>query len=74
MLQAEQVDYQLPTGPDPEPYLRAIEEYAEAGYTHVYLHQIAQDQEGFFTFWAEELAPKVGESGSAKANGSARVA
>jgi hypothetical protein len=72
MLHADQVDDQLPTGPDPEPYVRAIEAYADAGYTHVYLHQIGPDQEGFFTFWRTELAPRV--EGRGGPGGSARVA
>jgi G6PDH family F420-dependent oxidoreductase len=58
MLDAGQID-ELPIGPDPEPYVKAIREYADAGYTHVYLHQIGPDQERFFRFWQEELAPRV---------------
>jgi len=60
MLDAEEVDEQLPTGPEVERYLEAIRRYADAGFTHVYLHQIGPDQEGFFRFWQEELAPKIG--------------
>jgi len=60
MLDAGEVDEQLPTGPEVEPYLEAIGRYADAGFTHVYLHQIGPDQEGFFRFWEEELAPKIG--------------
>ena len=60
MLDAGEVDEQLPTGPEVEPYLEAIGRYADAGHTHVYLHQIGPDQEGFFRFWEEELAPKIG--------------
>jgi coenzyme F420-dependent glucose-6-phosphate dehydrogenase len=62
MLDAGQVDEKLPTGPDPEPYVKAIEEYADVGYTHVYLHQIGPDQEGFLRFWEDELASRVGAS------------
>ena len=29
------------------------------GYTHVYLHQIGPDQEGFFRFWQDELEPQL---------------
>jgi coenzyme F420-dependent glucose-6-phosphate dehydrogenase len=49
----------LPAGPDPEPYLESIREYADAGFTHVYLHQIGRDQEGFFRFWRDELQPHL---------------
>jgi coenzyme F420-dependent glucose-6-phosphate dehydrogenase len=46
-------------GPDPEPYLKRIREYEQAGFTHVYLHQIGHDQEGFFQFWQKELQPRL---------------
>jgi coenzyme F420-dependent glucose-6-phosphate dehydrogenase len=49
----------LPAGPDPEPYLESIREYEQAGYTHVYLHQVGRDQEGFLRFWREQLAPRL---------------
>jgi coenzyme F420-dependent glucose-6-phosphate dehydrogenase len=31
----------------------------EAGYTHVYFHQIGPDQDGFFRFWKDGLEPKL---------------
>lgn len=46
-------------GPDPEPYLESIAEYAEAGYDHVYLHQIGPDQEGFIRFCEQKILPKM---------------
>ena len=45
-------------GPDPEPYAKAIDEYLDAGYTHVYLHQVGADQEGFFRFYESQLQPR----------------
>ena len=49
----------LPAGPDPEPYVQAAHEYEEAGFTHVYFHQIGGDQDGFFRFWREQLQPRL---------------
>ncbi len=46
-------------GPDPQRHIEAIEEYVEAGYDHVYVHQIGPDQEGFFDFYAAEVLPKL---------------
>jgi len=46
-------------GPDPERHLEAIGEYADAGYDHVYVHQIGPDQEGFFDFYSREVLPKL---------------
>ncbi len=31
----------------------------DAGYDEVFVQQIGPDQEGFFRFWAEEVAPKL---------------
>jgi G6PDH family F420-dependent oxidoreductase len=55
----EMVASSLPTGPDPEPYLKAVEQYADAGYDEVYVQQIGPGQERFFEFWATEIAPKA---------------
>ena len=46
-------------GPDPEPYLEQINEYEEAGFDHVYVHSVGQDQEGFIRFAQRELLPRV---------------
>lgn len=55
----EQIADAVACGPDPEPVLSSIEEMVAAGVDHVYLHQIGPDQEGFLSFWDEELAPHV---------------
>jgi coenzyme F420-dependent glucose-6-phosphate dehydrogenase len=49
----------IPCGPDPDRWLEDIRTYVDAGYTHVYFHQIGRDQEGFLRFWSEELEPKL---------------
>jgi G6PDH family F420-dependent oxidoreductase len=46
-------------GPDPERHLEAIRTYADAGYDHVYVHQVGPDQAGFFDFYEREIMPKV---------------
>jgi len=45
-------------GPDPERHIAAIQEYVDAGYDHVYIHQVGPDQEGFFKFYQREVLPK----------------
>jgi G6PDH family F420-dependent oxidoreductase len=47
----------LTMGPDPEDYLKELKDYADAGYTHAYFHQIGSDQEGFVEFAKRELLP-----------------
>ena len=34
--------------------------YLDAGYDHVYLHQVGPDQPGFIDFAARELMPALG--------------
>ncbi|HRE25912.1 MAG TPA: TIGR03557 family F420-dependent LLM class oxidoreductase [Anaerolineales bacterium] len=46
-------------GPDPEKHLAGIRRFAAAGFTHVYLHQVGPDQEGFFEFYRREILPVV---------------
>ena len=50
---AESVIY----GPDPERHRGAIQEFVDAGYDHVYVHQVGDDQEGFFNFYESEVLP-----------------
>ena len=45
----------IPAGPDPAPYLEAVDRYAKAGFEHIALHQIGQDQAGFVEFARAEL-------------------
>jgi coenzyme F420-dependent glucose-6-phosphate dehydrogenase len=56
----EQIARQIVCGPDPDPHLAAIREYADAGFDHVCIHQVGPDQEGFFRFAQEEILPAFG--------------
>jgi coenzyme F420-dependent glucose-6-phosphate dehydrogenase len=49
----------LPLGPDPDRHAEAIKAYVDAGYDHVYIHQIGPDQEGFFDFFERELRSRL---------------
>jgi coenzyme F420-dependent glucose-6-phosphate dehydrogenase len=59
MVDEQDVAEQTPCGPDPEPYLELIRKYDEAGFTHVYIHQIGDNQDEFAEFAARELIPKL---------------
>jgi G6PDH family F420-dependent oxidoreductase len=46
----------VPCGPDiVDDVVKSVHEYVEAGYDHLYFHQIGEDQDGFFRFWESEL-------------------
>jgi G6PDH family F420-dependent oxidoreductase len=47
---------------DPERHLEAIRAFEEAGFDHVYAHQVGADQEGFFRFYEREVLPRVTEA------------
>jgi coenzyme F420-dependent glucose-6-phosphate dehydrogenase len=58
-VRAEDLAEKVVHGPDPSPYREAIAAFADAGFDHVYLHQVGPDQEGFIDFFARELAPEL---------------
>jgi G6PDH family F420-dependent oxidoreductase len=59
MVDESDVAEQTPYGPDPKPYLELIGKYAEVGFTHVYVHQIGDNQDEFVEFAAKELLPEL---------------
>jgi coenzyme F420-dependent glucose-6-phosphate dehydrogenase len=59
VVREEDVAGSVVCGPDPEAHLEAIRTYLDAGYDHVYLHQVGPDQEGFFRFYERDVLPKV---------------
>jgi coenzyme F420-dependent glucose-6-phosphate dehydrogenase len=46
-------------GPDPERHIAAVREYLDAGYDHVYVHQVGPDQDGFFDFYERAVLPEL---------------
>jgi coenzyme F420-dependent glucose-6-phosphate dehydrogenase len=59
MVSPDDVAEKVVCGPDPQRHLELIGEYEDAGYDHVYVHQIGPDQEGFFRFYDSEILPKL---------------
>jgi G6PDH family F420-dependent oxidoreductase len=60
-VREEDVAGAITCGPDPEKHLEMIRAYDEAGFTHVYVHQVGPDQDGFFRFYEREVLPRVTE-------------
>ena len=46
-----------PCGPDPGPYIEAIQAYQQAGFDEVYLGQVGGRLEGAFDFLATQVLP-----------------
>jgi G6PDH family F420-dependent oxidoreductase len=54
-LTPEQVAEVIVCGPDPEKHRKAIAKYEDAGFDHVYVHQVGPDQDGFLRFYEQEI-------------------
>ncbi|MBX6342447.1 MAG: LLM class flavin-dependent oxidoreductase, partial [Thermomicrobiaceae bacterium] len=57
-LREEDVAKVVTCGPDPERHVAAIQKFVDAGYDHVFVHQVGPDQEGFFAFYEREVLPR----------------
>jgi coenzyme F420-dependent glucose-6-phosphate dehydrogenase len=58
LVREDDVAQAVVCGPDPERHVDAIKQFAEAGFDHVYIHQVGPDQEGFFRFYEREVLPR----------------
>jgi coenzyme F420-dependent glucose-6-phosphate dehydrogenase len=58
LVSEDEVAERIVCGPDPERHFAKIAEYAEAGFDHVYVHQVGPVQETFFRLYQREILPK----------------
>jgi coenzyme F420-dependent glucose-6-phosphate dehydrogenase len=59
MATEEDVAESVVCGPDVDRYLEKVNAFEDAGFDHVYFHQVGRDQEGFFRFWRDELSKRL---------------
>lgn len=59
LVRPEDVAAFVPHGPDAQAFLDEITKFVEAGFDHVYLHQVGPDQTGFLDFCERELLPRL---------------
>jgi G6PDH family F420-dependent oxidoreductase len=55
MVSPDDVSENVPHGPDPAKYREMIDDFAKAGFTHVYIHQIGDNQKEFCEWAAQNL-------------------
>lgn len=67
MVNEDDVAEAVVCGPDPEPHIKKIKEFADAGFEHVYVHQVGPDQLGFIDFYKNEVLPKFQQTQKAEA-------
>jgi len=59
MVSEEDIAEAVVCGPDAERIVEKVEEFADAGFDHVYIHQVGPDQRGFLQLWERELRPAL---------------
>lgn len=62
LLREDDIARSVVVGPDPTPSLERLAQYAEAGFDHVFVHQIGTDQARFLRFARDELLPRAREA------------
>ena len=60
MVDEDSISETVVCGPDPERHLEGIQTFLDAGFDHVYVHQIGPDQEGFMTFYERDILAAAG--------------
>jgi coenzyme F420-dependent glucose-6-phosphate dehydrogenase len=59
MVTEDQVAESIACGPEAGPILDAAREYLDAGFDHIYFHQVGPNQTDFIEFAARQLLPKL---------------
>jgi G6PDH family F420-dependent oxidoreductase len=67
MVTPDDVAEAVVCGPDVDRHVDAVRAYADAGYDHVFVHQVGPDQEGGLRFYAEEVLPRLRQAPARKA-------
>jgi len=68
----DQVAESVICGPDSQPIFDKLDTYLEAGFDHIYIHQVGRDQERFFNFAKDEILPRFREQyGTSRASAAA---
>ena len=57
----------IPCGPDASKTIEQIQKFVDAGFDHVYIHQIGSNQEGFFDWASREILPQFQQREAAAA-------
>jgi G6PDH family F420-dependent oxidoreductase len=67
MVKEEDVAEAIICGPDPKKHLEMANKFINAGFSHVYVHQVGPDQEGCINFYQSEVMPKLARKSTAEA-------
>jgi coenzyme F420-dependent glucose-6-phosphate dehydrogenase len=59
MITQDDVAKLITCGPDPDKHIAALRQYQDAGYDHLYIHQVGPQQAEFLTFYQDEVIPHM---------------
>jgi len=59
MVTPEMIAESVICGDDVDEHLAKIKKYADAGFDHIYIHQVGADQKGFFDFYQKMVMGKL---------------
>jgi coenzyme F420-dependent glucose-6-phosphate dehydrogenase len=62
LMDQKKITEGVPIGPDPRKHIAGIQEFVDAGFDHVYVHQVGPEQDEFFRFYSENVLPHFGKS------------
>jgi hypothetical protein len=63
LVTPELIADEIPCGDDAAAIVKAVFEYAAAGFTMLHFHQVGPDQSGFLAWWRDELSDAVNNLG-----------
>jgi len=69
LVTEETIAQSVPCGPDPEPYIRRVQSFVDAGFDQVHIQQIGPGHDEFLEFWATEIRPALHASEPARGFG-----
>lgn len=59
LVTEEHMGDSIACGPDPDRHVEAVKPFIQAGCDEIYISQMGDAQEGFFTFYEKELRPRL---------------
>jgi hypothetical protein len=57
LMRPEKIVEDVTLGADPQEHIAAINQFVDAGFDHLYVHQVGPDQLAFIRFYADEVLP-----------------
>ncbi len=58
-LTDDQIDEAIPNGPDPEPYVTAVQEFIDAGFRRIAVVPVGDDVDATLEFWHDQVLPEL---------------